>query len=178
MAAHGPDSVAGTAIAKRGSMTTRPRCSTLVFLALFAVACGGSGSTSTADGGSDSPFGDAASTGDGANDASGGGDASADGPAHTATHDCAPACGGGRFCQYPLGPGICPMSGQDSGFCPNGCLGCPALPPPMCAGLPAACGGTPSCDCLLSVCPGGCGSMRGSCTIDADGDWVIGCLTC
>jgi len=105
------------------------------------------------------------------------GDASGDGPVHTATHDCAPACGTGRFCEYPLGPGICPGS-ADAGFCPQGCPGCPALPPPACNALPAACGGKPSCDCLLKECPGGCGGAPGSCTIDADGDWVISCTTC
>jgi hypothetical protein len=138
---------------------------------LFLVACGG-GTTSTSspsDGGKDAFA---------AGDATGGGD-DGGGPQHTTTHDCAPACGAAKFCQYPLGPGICPGPNDvDAGFCPQGCSGCPALPPPSCSALPAACNGTPTCDCLLTVCPGGCGSQVGSCTIDADGDWVIGCLTC
>ena len=100
------------------------------------------------------------------------------GPAHTNTHDCAPACGTGRFCKDPMGPGFCPQGGMDAGICPAGCPGCPALPAPSCTALPAACNGTPSCGCLLALCPGGCGSMVGTCSIDADGDWVIGCLSC
>jgi hypothetical protein len=144
------------------------------FAASVCFACGGSSSTSLGDG-------DAGGAADGGGDApAGGGDAASDGgPPHTSTHDCSPVCGSQRYCQEPLGPGICPMHMIDSGaFCPAGCIGCPPLPPPSCAALPAACNGTPSCDCLLTACPGGCGPTRGTCEVNADGDWVVGCLSC
>lgn len=88
-------------------------------------------------------------------------------------------CGASGYCQIPFAPGICPMHMIDGGaFCPPGCPECPPLPAASCAALPAACNSTPSCECLLTVCPGGCGSMVGTCAVDADGDWVVGCLTC
>jgi hypothetical protein len=98
---------------------------------------------------------------------------------HTTTHDCSPVCGSSGYCDYPLGPGSCPEPGADGGLCPAGCPGCPAEPAPSCSPLPSGCGGSPTCECLLATCPGGCGAeASGTCTIDADGDWVIKCLTC
>ncbi len=123
---------------------------------------------------SDSPAGDARID-DAARDAP----ISDSGPVQSATHDCTPACGGSHFCEYPMGPGTCPSAQQDSGFCPPGCPGCARLPLPGCVALPVACAGTPSCDCLLSICPGGCGAAApGTCAVDADGDWVIRCTSC
>jgi len=119
------------------------------------IACG---TTTTQDGGTD-----AASDAD-------------SGPARTTKHDCSPACGIASYCAYPIGPGICPMQ-NDAGFCPAGCAGCPPLGGPMCKALPAACNGTPSCACLVTMCPQ-CGPMSAMCSIDADGDFVISCLSC
>ncbi len=137
---------------------------------LLVAACGGgTGGTPEGDAG-----GDVLALGD----APSGVDA---GVQHTSTHECAPSCGATKYCQEPLGPGICPnpSNGIDAGgFCPQGCPGCPPLPPASCEALPAACSGTPRCACLLTACPGGCGAVAGTCTIDADGDWVVSCLSC
>jgi len=146
-------------------MTIKPTWSTSL-VACFVLACGSSGqSTASPDGGKDAMANE---------DGSGGGDAASDGgPQQTPTHDCTPACGAGRFCEYPTSGGFGCMNGPDSGLCPAGCPGCPSLPP-ACSGLPSACGGIPSCGCLLATC--GCGG--GTCGIDADGIWVIHCLSC
>ncbi len=159
----------------------------LVVALLVLAGCGGgaSGSAATDAGGDVAVHGEGGGSGgssgsgsSGSGSGSGGGDAAGDGPVHTATHDCTPACGSGRLCEYPQGPGICPGPDQDAGFCPQGCQGCPALPPPACSALPAACASAPSCDCLLNALCTGCGSPGGSCAIDADGDWVVACLSC
>ena len=90
---------------------------------------------------------------------------------HKTSHDCAPGCGAADYCAYPYPGGFCPLQG-DSGVCPPGCPGCPPLPPPACTVLPTACNGVASCQCLLTECTG----FGGECYIDADGDFVLGCM--
>jgi hypothetical protein len=134
------------------------RASFVLFAALVGVACGNDNAAGGFSGG-----GDAGADADGA-------------PSRSAGHDCVPVCGGGKFCRYPPGPGFC--APPDAGTCTSGCPGCAQLPPPACSALPSVCGGARTCDCLLSVCPGGCGATRGTCSVNADGDWVIACLSC
>ena len=153
--------------------------SVLCLVGSLLVACGssGAGTPGIEDGGSDGAVADAVGDAlptDGASDAGLADAANDSGPTHTNTHDCPVTCGAGQYCAYALGPGTCPPA--DSGICPDGCLGCPPLPGASCTALPAACNGTPTCDCLLTTCPQcGPGSM---CSIDADGNWVVDCISC
>jgi hypothetical protein len=93
-----------------------------------------------------------------------GGDATAP---HQPTHDCSPACGG-AVCFYPSDNCAPGSQGPDAGACSS--------PPPVCQAIPSACEPTPTCSCLLWEACQVTDTMEGTCYIDADDDWVIGCL--
>lgn len=74
-----------------------------------------------------------------------------------------------QYCHRATSPGICPV--VDSGVCPAGCPGCPALPV-NCDTMPTKCWAKPSCACLLVEV---CGSaIAGDCT-EKDGGFTVGC---
>lgn len=74
-----------------------------------------------------------------------------------------------QFCRRGTSPGICPA--PDSGICPAGCPGCPALSL-QCETMPMKCWAKPSCSCILIEV---CGSpSAGTCT-EKDGGFVAGC---
>lgn len=74
-----------------------------------------------------------------------------------------------QYCHRATGPGACPA--PDSGICPAGCPGCPALSL-ACDTLPTKCWAKPSCACILVEV---CGSASaGDCT-EKDGGFTVGC---
>jgi hypothetical protein len=166
------------------AVTSFPRYTAVVLLGL--AACGGVGSVNlTTDPDADvakdaTPAVDASHTknepvstdaGDAANsgaDAASPLVAPADASvAHEPSHDCTPACGSGKLCQYPERDCAPFGGGEDAGSCPP-------PPPAACEPFPAACVPSPTCACLISAQCGAEG-FGGTCYIDADGDWVIGC---
>lgn len=78
-----------------------------------------------------------------------------------------------EFCQRPRGPGTCPPPG--SPICPRGCPGCPSLPPPSCAPVPAPCAMTPTCDCIAREV---CGDPRSATCEGVGGRGItLGCIS-
>jgi hypothetical protein len=74
-----------------------------------------------------------------------------------------------QFCRRATSPGICPA--PDSGVCPAGCPGCPALSL-RCETMPMKCWAKPSCSCILIEV---CGSPAAGTCMEKDGGFVAGC---
>jgi len=74
-----------------------------------------------------------------------------------------------QFCRRGTSPGICPA--PDSGICPAGCPGCPALSL-QCETMPMKCWAKPSCSCILIEV---CGSPSEGTCMEKDGGFVAGC---
>jgi hypothetical protein len=74
-----------------------------------------------------------------------------------------------QFCRRATSPGICPA--PDSGICPAGCPGCPALSL-NCETMPMKCWAKPSCNCILVEV---CGAVANGSCMEKDGGFVAGC---
>jgi hypothetical protein len=78
-----------------------------------------------------------------------------------------------QLCESPRGPGACPRF--DGGPCPPGCPGCPSLPPPTCAPIPAECAANPTCECVSRAL---CGSPAGArCEGNSSTGISVACLS-